>query len=229
MYKGKLFGVGVGPGDKELITLKALKIIKETDIIAVPLMKSGERTAFNIIEEYVGNKPVMDCVMPMNKDFGELKKNYLKISDMLEEKLAEGKNIAFITLGDPTVYSSYMQINSIILQRGYETEIIPAVTSFCAAAAKLNMPLCERDEPLIILPASYKGVREGVRLKGAKVLMKAGRSISDIRDILREENLLDNSVMVECCGMENERIYRNLNELNEKSNYFSVIIVKEIK
>ena len=77
MCKGKLFGVGVGPGDKELITLKALRIIEEADIIAVPLMKSGERTAFNIIEEYIGNKPVMDCIMPMNKDFDELKKNYL--------------------------------------------------------------------------------------------------------------------------------------------------------
>ena len=229
MCKGKLFGVGVGPGDKELITLKALRIIEEADIIAVPLMKSGERTAFNIIEEYIGDKPVIDCIMPMNKDFSELRKNYLKISDVIEEKLAEGKNIAFITLGDPTVYSSYMRINSIILERGYETEIIPAVTSFCAAAARLNMSLCERDEPLVIIPASYDNVREGIKLNGTKVLMKSGRSVFDIRDILNEENLLDKSVMVERCGMENEKIYKNLNELDYKSNYFSVIIVKETK
>ncbi len=229
MRKGKLFGVGVGPGDKELVTLKALRIIKEADVIAVPLMKNGERTAFNIIETYTENKFVMDCAMPMNKDFDELQKNYMKISDMIEEKLIDGKNVAFITLGDPTVYSSYIQINSIILKRGYETEIIPAVTSFCAAAARLNIPLCERDEPLVILPSSYDNVKEGVKLSGTKVLMKAGRSISDIREFLRDENLLDKSVMVECCGMENEKIYRNLDEVNEKSNYFSLIIVKETK
>lgn len=91
------------------------------------------------------------------------------------------------------------------------------------------MSLCERDEPLVIIPASYDNVREGIRLNGTKVLMKSGRSVFDIRDILNEENLLDKSVMVERCGMENEKIYKNLNELDYKSNYFSVIIVKETK
>ncbi|MDO4301192.1 MAG: precorrin-2 C(20)-methyltransferase [Clostridia bacterium] len=225
--KGKLYGVGVGPGDKELITLKALRILKEADIIAVPQMKSGERTAFNIIEEYVKDKEIMNCYMPMSKNFDELQKNYNKIADIIEDKLNMGRNVAFITLGDPTVYSTYMQINSIILKRGYETELVPAVTSFCAASAKLNMSLCERDEPLIILPASYEGVREGLKLKGTKVLMKANRAVIEVRNILREENLIDKSVMVECCGMKNEKIYRNLNNLDEKSSYFSVIIVKD--
>ena len=91
------------------------------------------------------------------------------------------------------------------------------------------MSLCERDEPLVIIPASYDNVREGIKFKGTKVLMKSGRSVSDIRDILSGENLLDKSVMVERCGMENEKIYKNINELDEKANYFSVIIVKETK
>lgn len=227
MTKGKLFGVGVGPGDKELVTLKALRALKEADIIAVPLMKSGEKTAYNIISEYVEGKETMEFLMPMSKNFDELNKNYRKIASKIAEKLNKGKNIAFITLGDPTVYSTYMQINEIINKKGYETEIIPGITSFCAAAARLNMPLCERDEPLIILPASYKEVREGLKLRGNKVLMKASRSILEVRDILREENLINKSSMVECCTMANEKIYKNLNDLNEKSSYFSIIIVKE--
>lgn len=227
MKKGKLYGVGVGPGDKELVTIKAVRILKEADIVAVPLMKSGERTAFNIISDYVKDKEIMDFLMPMSKNYCELNKNYEVIADKLTEKLDKGKNIAFITLGDPTVYSTYMQINSIVLKKGYETELVPAVTSFCAAAARLNIALCERDEPLIILPASYKEVRYGLKLKGNKVLMKAGKSILEVRDILKEESMINKSSMVECCGMDNEKIYKNLEELNEKSSYFSIIIVKE--
>lgn len=227
MKKGKLYGVGVGPGDKELITVKALRIIKEADIIAVPQTKGGERTAFNIIEDYVKDKTIIDFFMPMNRNFDELNKNYEKISDKIEEELKQGKNIAFITLGDPTIYSTYMQINNIILNRGYETELISGVVSFCAAAAKLNISLCERDEPLIIVPAAYKEIDKLLDLKGSKVFMKAGKSIIEIKDMLKKENMAENSFAVECCGMENERIYRNLDELEEKASYFSVIIVKD--
>lgn len=227
MNKGKLFGVGVGPGDKELITIKALRVIKEADIIAVPLMKNGEHTAFDIVKEYAESKPVIECVMPMTRIFDELEKNYKKISEELAKILDEGKNIAFITLGDPTVYSSYMRINSIIIKKGYETEIIPAVTSFCAAAAKLNMSLCERNEPLIILPMSYNKMKDYLEIKGTKVLMKANKSIFDICDVLQKKKLADKSVLIECCGMQNERVYKDINKINEKTSYFSIVIVKE--
>ena len=113
------------------------------------------------------------------------------------------------------------------MKRGYETEIIPGITSFCAAAARLNMSLCERDETLTILPSSYKNVREGLHTQGTKVLMKANRAIIEVRDILREEGMIDQAVMVECCGMENEKIYKDLNELDDRTSYFSIIIVKD--
>jgi precorrin-2/cobalt-factor-2 C20-methyltransferase len=227
MDKGKLYGVGVGPGDKELLTLKALRILREADIIAVPLMKSGARTAYDIIEDYIRDKETIEFLMPMTKDFKKLEENYGAIADRLEEMLNEGKNIAFITLGDVTVYSTYMQINRMILERGFETELIPGITSFCAAAARLNMALCERDEPLIILPASYEETENVLDKHGTKVLMKASRAMGGIKDALSEKGLLKKSVMVECCGMENERIYTDLNEIDENSSYFSVVIVKD--
>lgn len=84
MKQGKLYGVGVGPGDKELITLKALRILQESDIIMVPMMKNGEKTAFHIIEDYVKDKEIIECNMPMSKDFDILQKNYEIISDEVE-------------------------------------------------------------------------------------------------------------------------------------------------
>jgi precorrin-2/cobalt-factor-2 C20-methyltransferase len=120
-----------------------------------------------------------------------------------------------------------MQINRMILERGFETELIPGITSFCAAAARLNMALCERDEPLIILPASYEETENVLDKHGTKVLMKASRAMGGIKDALSEKGLLKKSVMVECCGMENERIYTDLNEIDENSSYFSVVIVKD--
>ncbi len=227
MGLGKLYGVGVGPGDKELVTVKALRILKEADTVMVPLMKNGEKTAYHIIEDYVEEKKVIECAMPMSKDFEALSRNYEALADSIEERLKAGNDIAFITLGDPTVYSTYMQLNEIITKRGYETEIIPGVPSFCAAAARLNMPLCERDEPLLVLPASYEKSRMGLHFPGTKVLMKANRAILKTRDILEEEGLLGQACMVERCGMEDEKVYRDLGGLEENSSYFSVIIVKD--
>ncbi|MGN0182357.1 MAG: precorrin-2 C(20)-methyltransferase [Candidatus Ornithomonoglobus sp.] len=227
MANGRLYGVGVGPGDRELITLKALRVLREADIIAVPLMRSGARTAYEIIEDYIGDKKIIEFLIPMTKDLERLEKNYTEISDKLEGYLRAGKNIAFITLGDVTVYSSYMQINRRISERGYETELVAGIPSFCAAAARLNTALCERDEPLVILPAGYEDIEKQLDMKGTKVLMKAGRQVSAVRDILNQKGLAEKAVMVECCGMENEKIYTNLNDIDEKSSYFSIIIVKD--
>ncbi len=225
--RGKVYGVGVGPGDKELITLKAVRILKESDIVALPVTAGGDKVAYDIVKDYIKDKPTLQCPMPMNKSFDELNKNYEAVADNIEKELRAGKIVAFITLGDPTVYSTYMQVNTILKERGCETELIPGVPSFCAAAARLNMSLCERGEPLIILPASYKEVEEGLRLKGTKVLMKANRAILQVRDILKKQGKINKSVMVECCGMENEKIYTDLNSLQEKTDYFSVVIVKD--
>ncbi|MGN0163665.1 MAG: precorrin-2 C(20)-methyltransferase, partial [Candidatus Ornithomonoglobus sp.] len=183
--------------------------------------------AYEIIEEYIGDKEVIEFLIPMTKDLDKLEKNYSEIADKLEDYLKVGKSIAFITLGDVTVYSSYMQINRRILERGYETELVPGIPSFCAAAARLNMALCERDEPLIILPANYEDIEGQLDMKGTKVLMKASRQTGAVRDILMKKGLTEKAVMVECCGMENEKIYTDLDDVNEKSSYFSIIIVKD--
>lgn len=229
MLKGKLYGVGVGPGDKELITVKAARTLERCDIIAVPRTKNGDTAAFDIIEEYVRGKEITELDMPMSKDIPLLEKSYRAAALKLGSLLDEGKDTAFVTLGDPTVYSTYMRINREVLSMGYETEIIPGVTSFCAAAARLNISLCERDEPLVVLPASYESVREGLRLYGTKVLMKPGKDIGSLVGMLAEEDLLENTYAAQRCGMDGERLCRPGDGIDMQGGYFSLMIVKESK
>ncbi len=223
---GTLYGVGVGPGDKKLLTLQAVETLQNADVIFVPNM-GGENTALKIASEYIESKEKIYCELPMTRDKSLLKKSHEECADIICNRLIEGKNGAFITLGDPTVYSTYMYIHEIVLKRGFSAKIINGITSFCAAAAKLNISLCDGEEALHIIPASYKNTKELLKLRGNKVLMKSGKSIGEVVKNLDELNMLDNAKMVECCYMENEKLYTNLREINTDNSYFSVIIVKE--
>jgi precorrin-2/cobalt-factor-2 C20-methyltransferase len=223
--KGILYGVGVGPGDKKLLTILAVETLKKADIIAVP-DTGGEKTALNIVLEYITGKKIMHCSMPMTRDTAILKKSHETCAEQICAELEKGLGIAFITLGDPTIYSTYMYVHRLVVEKGYCAEIINGIPSFCAAAAKLDISLCDGKETLHIIPASYEGVDDLLSLNGNKVLMKSGKSILNIKEKLEEQNLLGNSKMVECCFMENEKIYHSLSDFDGDSSYFSIIIVK---
>lgn len=227
MNKGILYGVGVGPGDPELLTLKAVRILKEADVIAVPDKGAGEQTALTIVKEYIEGKKRVDCTTPMTRDADKLEESYRSNADKLCALLDQGKNVAFITLGDPTVYSTYVYIHKKVLERGYEAQLIPGVPSFCAVAARLNTSLCEGADRLLIVPASYEKLEESLDVEANKVLMKAGRSIGDLQDILRRRGELERASLVENCGMENERVFEHFADMEEKTGYFSVVIVKD--
>ncbi len=223
---GVLYGVGVGPGDPKLLTLQAVEVIKNADVIAVP-DTDGEKTAMKIVKDYIKYKKILYCPMPMSRDLLLLEQSHQKSCDMLEKVLLNGEDIAFITLGDPTIYSTYMYIHRMMTEKGYTTKIISGITSFCAAAAALNISLCDREESLHIIPASYPDTEQSLLLKGNKVLMKSGKKLSEVKDILKKTTSYKNSQMVERCSMEDEKIYRNLDKVSDDSSYFSIIIVKE--
>ncbi len=227
MEKGILYGVGIGPGEKELITLKAVRILKEADVIALPDSASNKNRAFEIIKEYIENKEVIYCPMPMVKDKNILQDYHAKSAEMIMGHLDKGKTTAFATLGDPSIYSTYMYIHRIIQNKGYHVEMVPGVTSFCASAARLNMSISDGSVPLIIIPASYKDNKELLQLKGSKVLMKSGRHIARVKSEIKELGLIDNTYMVENCGMDNEKVYYDFNDVDDDSSYFSLIIVKD--
>jgi precorrin-2/cobalt-factor-2 C20-methyltransferase len=208
-----------------MLTLHAVETLKNADVIAVP-DTGGEKTALKIIEEYIAGKKLVDCSMPMTRDPERLRQSHEACTEALCALLDQGLNVAFITLGDPTVYSTYMYVHRLVVGKGYKAEIVNGITSFCAAAGRLGISLCDGKEALHIIPSSYDGHDELLTFPGSKVLMKSGKKINHIKEKLDRYGLLGKAKMVECCGMENEKIYNSLQDLNEDSSYFSIIIVK---
>ncbi len=223
--KGRFYAVGVGPGDPELITMKAVRILKECDVIAGPVSR-GKTTALDIAASYIEGKEILLLEIPMNRDQKERSQSHkeaaLKISSLLEE----GKSVSLLTLGDPCIYSSCWYIFQIIQKKGYEAEIISGIPSFCAAAAKMKKALCEDDEMLHIIPASHGQTKEGVALPGNKIFMKSGKAVLEVKKALLESGQLSKASLVERCGMEGERVFEHLEDMEEESGYFSVILVK---
>lgn len=231
MY-GKLFGLGVGPGDPELLTIKALRLIRESDVIAVPGNIIQESVAYQIVKgvyQELDSKNLLSVAMPMTKDKAVLEENHRQAAQKIETYLREGKQVAFLTLGDPTVYSTYLYVHKKILEKGFEAEIVSGITSFCAVSARFNMGLVEMAEPLHVIPATYQAeeMDQVLRLPGTKVLMKTGKKMKQVREsILRSGQ---EAVMIENCGMESEKIYETAEEIPETAGYYSLIIVKEHK
>ena len=141
--------------------------------------------------------------------------------------LEEGKNVAFITLGDPTVYATYMYIHRRVLARGYEAVLVPGVPSFCAVAARLNTSLCEQSQRLLIVPASHKDMEDCLNVDANLVFMKAGREIGALKEKLAAHGLLESASLVANCGMEGEQVWERFADMPENTGYFSVVLVKK--
>ena len=159
MNTGTLYGVGIGPGDPKLMTFRAAELIRDNEIIALPGEKAEETVAYQIAVQTVEElkqKTFLELPMPMTKDRELLEKSHEEAADRVEECLQKGQNVVFLTLGDPTVYSTYLYVHKRIAQRGYRTELTSGITSFCAVAAKLNIGLVEKAEELHVIPASYE-------------------------------------------------------------------------
>lgn len=224
---GILYGVGVGPGDPELMTLKAVRLIEETDVIAVPGKQPKETVAYKIAAGAVPDldkKELVPIYMPMTMDKEEQHKNHLAGANLLEEYLKNGKNVVFLTLGDPTIYSTFSYIQHIVDADGFETGLVSGIPSFCAAAARMNISLVEWNEPLHIIPAVHK-LDEEMTQHGNYVLMKSASGMGQVKKLLSRSG---RSVqMVENCGMPQEHIYRSLEEIPEDAGYYSLIVAKE--
>lgn len=224
--KGCLYGVGVGPGDPELMTLKAVRILRECPVIAIPHEKKEKCVAYQIARKAVPEIEEKECLclpMPMTKDREALEESHSRAARQTADCLAQGKDVALITLGDATVYSTCLYIHDRVKKMGFETGIVSGVPAFCAAAARLDAPLVSGAQELHVIPASYQ-IGEALSLPGVKVLMKAGRKMGKVKELLREKGL--DVQMVENCGMENERIYETPEEIPEDAGYYSLLIVK---
>lgn len=224
--KGTAYGVGVGSGDPELMTLKAVRLIRENDVIAVPGKLAEESLAYKIALQSVpelAEKRLIPINMPMTKDKNILESKHKKGAELIEEYLDSGKNVVYLTLGDPTVYCSFGYLQRILESDGYNVELVSGVTSFCSAAARLNIPLVEQEEELHVIPGSP----DNIDLKNTSdtyVFMKSGRYMNDIKNSV---NNTDCKIFaVENCGMDTEKLYKCADEIPDKTGYFSLVIVK---
>ena len=224
---GILFGVGVGPGDPEMMTMKAIRTIRENDVAALPGPSAKETTAYAIAVQAVPeleHKTLLSLDFPMVMDRGKQEEYHRAAARALEQVLDTGKNVVFLTLGDVTIYSTFSYVQHIVEADGYRVELINGIPSFCAAAAALGQPLTEWTQPLHVIPAVHS-LDAALDLPGNYVLMKSGTKMDRIRQKLADSGR--RVMMVENCGMPDEKRYFSLEEIPDRSGYFSLIIAKE--
>lgn len=240
---GVLFGVGVGPGDPELITLKAVKCIKEADVVAIPAATKEKCTAYNIIKDVVegiDDKEILPCAIPMVSDRKLLDEAYDKIAADIAIVLDSGKNVAFVNIGDPVLYGTYMQLHERLSNKGYEIIIINGVTSVSAVAAKLSVPLGYRKDSIHIVPGFYTfsddsrsfedEVRDYLSKGDTVVVMKSGKEFSKIIEFCKvlQKTKIAKAMAVVNCSMSDERIISDIDSLEDTPGYFTTIIIKPL-
>lgn len=224
-----LYGISVGPGDPELLTLKAARILNDCTVIAYPCADAqADSVAWTIVLgalPELAQKRQLRLILPMTRDEAKLEEARASAVAQLIEALAAGEQVAVLTLGDASVYSTYMYLHERVTAAGYEAQIIPGVPSFCAAAALRGGRLTAAEKPLHIVPASDRFLAESLSWPGPKILMKTGKALKRVKDNLQEKGLLETACLVQECGMAGERVC-SLSEV-EESGYFSVIFVED--
>ena len=227
--KGIAYGVGVGPGDPKLMTLRAIELIRENDVIAVPGKEPKESVAYKIaaaVVPEIADKELVPVYMPMIKDRALIDEEHKKGAALLKKYLDQGKNVVYITLGDPTIYCTFSYLQHYLEADGYPVELVPGISSITAAAARLNLPLTEWDEPLHVLPAVHK-TDAAMDLPGTYVLMKSASHMKDVKETLRMSGK-DVQAVIDC-GMPTEQVYCSLEEIPDDAGYFALVIAKEPK
>ena len=230
MKRGIFYGVGVGPGDPELLTVKALRVMGECPVLACPQTKSGEMLALDIVRQAmdVSGKTILPLHFTMSRDAAVQRAAHEKAADEVCRWLEQGMDVAMPNLGDVSIYSTYCYLMELVRLRGFETRMVAGVPSFCAIAARLGVSLTEMNSPLHIAPGSFD-LEEVLHWPGNKVLMKSGSQMPGVLQAIEEHASLANSAMIQNCGLPNERVFPNLaREVpQESTGYFATVIVKE--
>ena len=227
--KGIVYGIGVGPGDPRDITLKALDTIKESDVIILPSAPKEECHAYRIVKQIYPKldlKEVLCLPFLMVKDKDLLEQSHDAIYQQIANMLEEGKQVGFLTIGDPTIYATYSYIHKRVLQNGGQAQLISGIPSFCAVAAALGISLGEQQEEIHIIPSSYP-IEHTIDWKGTKIYMKSGKKMSELKQLLWNHPRKQQVYAVSNCGMPEEHIMHGVEELNENSPYLTVVITKE--
>ncbi|MFQ5736683.1 MAG: precorrin-2 C(20)-methyltransferase [Thermodesulfobacteriota bacterium] len=235
---GTFYGIGVGPGDPELITLKAKRVIEGAGVLAVPRSRDtasdGRSKALSILSGVVDveGKETIELLFPMTRDAAALAGSRKEAAALLSDRLSAGVDAAFITLGDPMTYSTFSYLVPFVEAAlpGVRVRSIPGVTSFAALASRAVMPLAESDERVVIIPAAddMEEVRGALDAFDTVVLMKVNRGLDRLVGLLTEMDLLANAVLASRVGWPEEEITSDVASLvGRKLDYFSTLVVRK--
>jgi precorrin-2/cobalt-factor-2 C20-methyltransferase len=235
MTIGTLFGIGVGPGDPDLITVKAAKILAGCEYVLAPQPSKGaESLALRIAAPHLSpTASIQTLVFPMTRDRKALAKHWKEAAAKVAGELHQGRDACFLTLGDPLLYSTYIYLLSALeeLDPQLRTTTIPGITAFSAVAALTQFPVGEAKEPVTIVPTDddLKTLIRALEHPGTVVVMKIGKRLPAILELLAQRKLLPHGVLVSRAGQPAERIERNLDSLRSSSpeiGYLSTMLVR---
>ncbi|CTQ54725.1 Precorrin-2 C(20)-methyltransferase [Roseibium album] len=224
---GTLYGVGLGPGDPELMTLKTHRLISSAKVIAYPAPDSGESfarsIAANVIPEKIREIPI---VVPMRVDRFPAQEIYDKAAKEIAAVLETGQDVVTLCEGDPFFYGSFMYLFERLADR-FEIEIVPGVTSLTACAAQLQRPLTSRNDVLTVIPGPLPDddIRQKIDEAQAVAIMKVGRHLPRLRALLGEMGLLEQAGYVERASLAEQKVHRLIDLGAETAPYFSMILI----
>ncbi len=224
---GTLYGLGVGPGDPELITLKSWRILSMAEVVAYPLASSGTTRARDVASHFIPEDVIeLPLEIPFGADETETASAYDKAAQNIATHLEAGRNVAFLCMGDPLFHGSFSYLMDRLVQR-HSVEVVPGVAAPMSCAAALRRPLVRREAILKILPATADAERlrrEIAAGPATLVFIKAGGHVPMLRRLLADAGLLDSAYMVEDVGTERQRLLP-MRDAKDASPYFSTVMV----
>lgn len=228
---GTFYGIGVGPGDPELLTVKAINALKKIDVLIAPKTeKKSDSVALSIAQPYL--KPDIEIIyqtFPMVRDFAEETEIFEANKEEILRELRGGKNVGFATLGDPMFYSTYIYIFNLLKSCGVKIVTIPGVPAFLAIAAQIGRPLAYGNDILRIIPATadLAAIKNSLDRADSTVLMKVYKNFPEVVDELKAHDMIADAVLVSRCGLDDEKIITDVAaHKDEPLNYLSTILTR---
>ncbi|UFJ41478.1 precorrin-2 C(20)-methyltransferase [Brevibacillus humidisoli] len=232
---GTLYGIGVGPGDPELITVKAFRLLQEAPVIAYPKKRMGSKSyAHQIAELYVKQpeKEMLGLVFPMTKDEEILAREWSNTVAQVWERLRQGKDVVFVTEGDPLFYSTFIHMMRVMRETHPEVPIksVPGVSSFLGAASRLGLPLADGDEQIGIIPATddREAMRQALLAHDCVVFLKVAKVLDMILELLEELGLTDQASVASKVTSAEEMVWEDVRALKGADlGYLTLMVVRK--
>lgn len=222
----KFYALGVGPGDKELITVKALNILKNSDIIYTPQSdETGRSIALDIIKDYLPEEKIKMYYFPMNNNKEELNKRYTELAAMIKNDLNKGLTVSYVTIGDPLIYSTFNYLYEKL--EDVDVKIIPGIASFLAASSIIKKDIVQKGESFCVIePEHLSNFDRYIELFDTIIIMKAHRGLEKIRDLVEKYSMIKEAYLVSRAGLDGEEILNLKKDVPNKKVYLSIAFLK---